>query len=107
MFDEKTEMKINEAVSLELVRACKVYGADYHSLHEGYAVLLEEVEDAENELIYIKNHLAMIWDSVKVDDPAEVKSNARIIALDAVNLAKEATQIAAVAKKIIGSLDNA
>ena len=107
MFDEKTEMKINEAVSLELVRACNVYGADYHSLHEGYAVLLEEVEEAENELTYIKNHLAMIWDSVKVDDPAEVKSNARIVALDAVNLAKEAAQIAAVAKKIIGSLDNA
>ena len=102
MFDNETEGKINEAVVLELAKACKDYGATYHSLHEGYAVLLEEVEEAEKELDYIKNHMAMMWDAVKVDDVNEVKSNARCVALDAVNLAKEATQIAAVARKIIG-----
>ena len=107
MFAEQTEQKINEAVTLEIVNACKTYGAEYHSLHEGYAVLLEEVEETEKELDYIKNHLAMIWDAVKVNDENEVKSNARIIALDAVNLAKEACQIAAVARKILGEGNNA
>jgi hypothetical protein len=107
MFAEQTEQKINEAVTLEIVNACKTYGADYHSLHEGYAVLLEEVEEAEKELDYIKNHLAMIWDAVKIDDENEVKGNARIISLDAVNLAKEACQIAAVAKKIMGEGNDA
>ena len=47
MFDEKTEQKINEAVSLEIVNAVKAHGADYNSNHEAYAVLLEEVEEAE------------------------------------------------------------
>ena len=102
MFDKKTELKINEAVIYELLSAVKTFGANYNSLHEGYAVLLEEVEEAEKELDYIKNHLAMMWDSVKSDDASDVKSNARVIALDAVNLAKEACQIAAVARKIMG-----
>lgn len=106
MFSSQTELKINEAVTLELVNACKTYGAEYHSLHEGYAVLLEEVEETERNLDYIKNHLAMIWDAVKQDDANEVKSNARIIGLDAVELAKEACQIAAVCRKILGESNN-
>ena len=106
MFDKKTETKINEAVALEIVNACKTYGATYHSNHEGYAVLLEEIEETEKDFDYIKNHLAMLWDAVKADSESEVKSNARIIALDAVELAKEACQIAAVCRKILGETNN-
>ena len=102
MFDKKTEYKINEAVTLELANACKTYGKEYHSLHEGYAVLLEEVEEAEKDFDYIKNHLAMMWDEVKEDRADSVKSSATLIAIDAVELAKEAVQIGAVARKIIG-----
>ena len=106
MFDEKTEAKINEAVTLEIVNAVKVHGAEYNSNHEAYAVLLEEVEETERNLDYVKNHLAMIWDAVKADDDNEVKANARIIALDAVDLAKESCQIAAVCRKILGETEN-
>lgn len=102
MFSKKTELKINEAVVLELINAIKLHGAEYNSLHEGYAVLLEEVEEIEQELDYIKNHLVMMWNAVKIDNSNEVKSNARIIALDAVELAKEACQVAAVSRKILG-----
>ena len=104
MFDKKTEYKINEAVTLELANACKTYGKEYHSLHEGYAVLLEEVEEAEKDFDYIKNHLAMMWDEVKEDRADSVKSSATLIAIDAVELAKEAAQIAAVARKIYGAI---
>ena len=104
MFAKQTELKITEAIRLEINQAVKTYGAEYHSLHEGYAVLLEEVEETERDLDYIKNHLAMLWDAVKVDDENEVKSNARIIGLDAVELAKEACQLAAVCKKILGEV---
>lgn len=107
MFTEMTQKKIEEAVTLEIVNAVKTYGAEYSSHHEAYAVLLEEVEEVEKEFDYIKNHLAMIWDAVKQDDTNEVKANARIIALDAVELAKEACQIAAVCRKILGETDNA
>lgn len=63
------------------------------------------MEEAEKVLDYIKNHLAMIWDAVKVNDDNEVKSNSRIIALDAVDLAKESCQIAAVCRKILGEVE--
>ena len=102
MFAKQTETKINEAVLLELDNACKTYGKEYHSLHEGYAVLLEEIEEAEKDFDYIKNHFAMFWDNVKIDDATTVKANARAIAFDAVQLALEACQIAAVARKVIG-----
>ena len=102
MFDEHTEQKINEAVIYELSNACKTYGKEYHSMHEGFAVLLEEVEEAEKELDYIKNHMAMFWDNVKTDDTELAKANVRSVAFDAVQLAKEACQIAAVARKILG-----
>lgn len=100
MFDKQTETKINEAVALELTNACKTYGKNYHSLHEGYAVLLEEIEEAEEDFEYIKNHLMCLWENVKLDDVISVKGNARSIAYDAVELAKEAVQIAAVCTKI-------
>lgn len=102
MFDKNTDQKINEAVIGELSNACKIYGKKYHSLHEGYGVILEEVEEAEKELDYIKNHLSMFWDNVKTDDTELAQANARSVAYDAVQLAKEACQIAAVARKIIG-----
>lgn len=107
MFASMTEKKISEAITLEIVNAVKLHGAEYNSDHEAYAVLLEEVEETERNLDYVKNHLAMIWDAVKADDDNEVKANARIIALDAVELAKEACQIAAVCRKILGETDNA
>lgn len=107
MFASMTEKKISEAITLEIVNAVKLHGAEYNSNHEAYAVLLEEVEEAEKVLDYIKNHVAMIWDAVKADDDNEVKANARIIALDAVEIAKEACQIAAVCRKILGETDNA
>ena len=107
MFSTQTEQKINEVLALELVNACKRYGPDFNSNHEAYAVLLEEVEELEKELDYIKNHLAMIWDYVKVDDDQGIKSNARIISLDVVDLMAEAAQVAAVCRKIIGEGANA
>ena len=102
MFDKMTELKIYEAISMEYANACKTYGKEYHSAHEAYAVLLEEIEEAEQNLDYIRNHLSMMWDDVKTDNNTDIKNNARVIGYDAVELAKESVQIAAVARKIMG-----
>lgn len=102
MFTKMTEQKINEAVSLELNNACKTYGSKYHSLHEGYAVLLEEVEETKQELEYVLNNLSELWNDTKVNDELSVKADARFIAFGAVQLAMEAVQVAAVARKIMG-----
>jgi len=102
MFKKETENKINEAVITELTNACQVYGSEYHTLHEGYAVLKEEVEETESNLDYVKNLLSDLWKDVKSDDELGVKSLARLIAFGAVQIALEAVQVAAVARKITG-----
>ena len=99
-----TQKKIEDVVNDELRIACHFYGNSYHSNHEAYAVLLEEVEEAEQNLDYIKNRVATFWDDVKADNNAGIKSNIRILVLDAIELAAEACQVAAVAKKIVGEV---
>ena len=103
MFDKKTEIKINEAVMLELLNACKTYGANYNSYHEAYAILKEEVEEAEADIKTINDYLGSIWEEVKTDDPEALRADAMVITRYAVELAKEAVQIAAVTRKIIGA----
>jgi hypothetical protein len=102
MVDKQTEVKINEAVTLEFVNAVQTYGAKYNSLHEAYAVLKEEVEEADDDFDFIKDYLNSLWTEVKGNDKKAVKESAYMIAYNAIELAKEAVQIAAVAKKIIG-----
>lgn len=78
----------------------------FTSAHEGYAVMLEEVEEAEAELDNIKSSLEYLWDRVK-DNANRERLNiyARDIKKTAQNLACEAIQVAAMAQKLIDSLE--
>lgn len=75
----------------------------FHSAHEGYAVLLEEVEEAETEKQDM--HLAMlsIWRGIKHDNMSVVENMAGVVYDKAVCLAAEAIQVAAMAQKFIDS----
>lgn len=46
-FTLETEKLVNELILAEYNNACKEFGDNYNSLHEGYAVLLEEMEEVE------------------------------------------------------------
>ena len=46
MFSELARLHINKAVMTETENAKKNYGDRYNSPHEGYAFLLDEVEEA-------------------------------------------------------------
>lgn len=91
------EGKLHELVGIELAEANKAYGL-FHSLHEGYAVLREEVEEASEALNAVKESLDTIWLGCR-------NSNPRWVALteaerDALHLASEAIQTAAMARKL-------
>lgn len=75
----------------------------FASLHEGYAVMLEEVEEAEWELEQIRDKLYYIWQEIKVNNNENVPSKASRIKDRAINLACEAIQVAAMAEKMIVS----
>lgn len=44
-FNAETEKLVNDLIQAEYKNACEQYGEKYHSLHEGYALLKEEVEE--------------------------------------------------------------
>lgn len=63
----------------------------FHSDHEGYAVLLEEVEEAKTELKYLEQDLQDAWASIKADNPPykeieQLKRRAKMLAAEAVQV---------------------
>ena len=67
-----------EKVQEEVDKAKKVYPNDFNNFHEGYAVLLEEVDE--------------LWDEIKKKNP------------DLCNLKKEVIQVSAMCKRIYDEL---
>ena len=68
MIDTLADSQLTVAVESELQNIRKVYGKQYASLHEGYAVLLEEVEETESELERVKEELSELWSCIKQND---------------------------------------
>ena len=76
----------------------------FHSVHEGYAVIREEVEEAQEFFADTKSCLGGIWVGVRTE---YVKESYEKAALDlknsAIGLAIEAIQVVAMAQKFIDS----
>lgn len=53
------------SIQAEYNNACKQFGYKYNSLHEGYAVLLEEVEEVKTEITQLLNSFDVFWLWVK------------------------------------------
>lgn len=58
MINGSALVSINQAVCYELQAITKKYGVHYASPHEGYAVLKEEVEEAEECIQLLNDKLA-------------------------------------------------
>ena len=82
----------------EYENATKGHGT-HHSYHEAYAVLKEEIEEAETEIVRIKNLEHLLWRSVKNDDPESIKEMAIAIERNAALLIAETVQVGAMARK--------
>lgn len=96
--------KIAPLVAEELAAANVIHSA-FHSLHEGWAVLKEEIEEAHDEYTRLSTMLWDMWNAVKRDATAEALEDASNIELFATNLAAEAIQAAAMARKVQASIE--
>ena len=90
---------------LELIQreyeAAKADHGPLASMHEGYAVLLEELEETSEALQGAINQANGLWVAVRHDDAyvaASIVDNIRARAMDA---ACEAIQVAAVARRVL------
>ena len=104
MIAEKAAESIDKAVAYELQNIVKKYGATYNSEHEGYAVLLEEVEEAGDDLKYINLLMNELWKEVKSDSVSKDFLNS--IKVGAIELAREAVQVAAVCERFEETIAN-
>lgn len=75
----------------------------FQSDHEGYAVLKEEVEEAETDLMDIKDILSVLWRYIKRNVEVPKKQQAELVKMCAIELAVEAIQVAAMAQKFMDS----
>lgn len=104
-FSEQTETFVNELIASEYKNACEKWGDKYNSLHEGYAVLLEEVEEAEKEIKFLKRWVENIWESIKSENKYSQNECIEQLEICVKNAIKELAQVGAVIFKIINTLE--
>ncbi len=77
----------------------------FNSSHEGYAVIKEEIEEAEEQLIYTKEKLNVLWSNIKRNNIEFSLAHVYNLEELAINMAVEAIQVAAMAQKYIDSME--
>lgn len=93
---------IRQAVGKELASANSKFPM-FASLHEGYAVLKEEVEEAGEELSGVRKFLDYAWQFIRSDNRQLALEHVTRLRFAAQRLAEEAVQVAAMAQKMIDS----
>ena len=86
-------------VDAELKRANSIHDPYFNSYHEAYAVILEEVEEAENEIDDLKRLMDAMWEHVKSDYDEAIVSLLPSIEAYAIHAAAEMIQVAAMTRK--------
>lgn len=96
------EAQIEQLAAEELRRGIEKF-ALFHSPHEAYAVIKEELEEAEDELKSAQMSLSLFWtNAVKVENKFQPKIKDICLTglyQTAIRLSAEAVQVAAMAKK--------
>lgn len=90
--------ELEPLVEHELERANSV-NPQFHSGHEGYAVLREECQETSVEHELMKHHLFGLWMSVRQNRPDSAKDHVECLKDRAMNVAAEAIQVAAMCDK--------
>ena len=71
------------------------------SLHEGYAVLLEEIEETKEALGNVDEAIKIFWHQVRYDEEKDANISAAVVLAQAIETACEAIQVAAVCRRIL------
>ena len=104
-FAKETENIVNQLIQAEYENACEKFGDKYHSLHEGYAILLEEVEEAEKETKFLEKWLDNFWNSIRNNNSFDKKECIEEMIECVENAIKELAQCGAVIMKIKNTLE--
>jgi hypothetical protein len=105
-FSPETEKLANELIQAEYKNACEKFGDKYHSLHEGYTVLLEEVEEVEAYFSKLKEVIIDIRGAIKQNKTEHLGTYIDAYAIRCAEFSiKELAQVGAVLMKIGKTLE--
>lgn len=107
MFNKHTETRVETLICGELRTAKEQHGETFNSLHEAYAVALEELEEASENVDMCKNCFRILWSHIKQDDEKnEIKKYLhKLRNYYAVEAIKELAQFAAMIDKTLETLE--
>ena len=93
------ENQVRELVKVELAAANERF-PQFHSAHEGYAVIKEEAEELVAEASAVGFYLKEAWEYIKGDESL-AESEIKCVWQHAINAACEAIQVAAMCQKFL------
>lgn len=99
--------RVRMLVGMELTEARKNNGDYFHSAHEGYGVLMEELDEARYEDKFVKNEAELLLYSIRKDYTGQVIDRLDNIEEHAILAACEYIQVAAMARKMREGLERA
>lgn len=104
---DKLRKEIREATGKEYVRACSEWGDTFASLHEGYGVIAEEVQEACEEQERVMTTLGDLLHKIRTGSPNDIENVCERIERYARLMACESVQVAAMARKIVHTMHRA
>ena len=106
-FAPETEKLVNELIQAEYKNACENFGEKFNSLHEGYVVLLEEVEEVEAYFSRLKEVFLDVGVAIKQNKTEHLEKYIDAYAIRCAEFSmKELAQVGAVLMKIKNTLES-
>ena len=103
MFNKHTETRVETLICGEHRTAKEQHGEKFNSLHEVYAVALEELEEASVDFENVKTAFNYFWEDITAnDDPTNDLIDAKHYTVEAI---KELAQFAAMIDKTLKTLE--
>lgn len=99
---DKILEKMEAATEAEYEKILAKWGV-FHSTHEGYAVLQEEVEEAQEEMESLREDMKAMLGKIREEAEDEAAGIAEEIYNDAMKCAAELMQVGAVCLRFINS----
>ena len=107
MFNKHTDTRVETLICGELRTAKEQHGEKFNSLHEAYAVALEELEEASEKVDMAKYYYEYVWNRIKSDEEKKIivdsLNRTRIYTVEAI---KELAQFAAMIDKTLETLES-